>query len=233
MIGVIVNSVAIILGSLIGVIFKKHLPDKVAKAVMQVMGLASVFIGIKGSLQGENALITIIALALGTVIGNLIDIEKYIEKFGALLKEIFVKDKTDSNAAFVDAFVSSSVIFGVGAMAIMGSIEAGIKHDYTIFFIKSTMDFVSAIMFSASMGIGVAFSSISIFILQGGMTVLSTFIEPYVNNVSLMSEIYCVGNLLIVAIGLNLLGVTKLKIANMIPAIVLVPIVYYVMMLIH
>lgn len=196
---------------------------------MQAMGLATFFIGIQGALKGEKTLVLIISIVVGTIIGTIIDIDRYFNLFGEYLKKKFVKrkSKNSKNELFVDAFANATVLFCVGALAILGSIDAGIKHDYNIFILKSTLDFVSSIMLSTSMGIGVAFSGISIFIYQGILTIFASNFQFLANNVGMMNELSCIGNVLIIAIGLNLLGVTKIKIANMLPGIFLSPLVFY------
>lgn len=228
MLGTIVNSIAIILGAGIGICAGKILPQKITTAVMEAMGLATVFIGIQGALKGEKAIVLIISIVFGTVVGTFIDIDKYINMLGEFLRKNIAGRAKNFDEKFVNGFVNASVLFGVGAMAIMGSIEAGIKHDYNILFLKSTMDFVSAVMLSASMGVGVMFSAIIIFVLQGSMTIFASLLKILVENEEMLNEISCVGNILIIAIGLNIMGVTKLKVANMVPAIILSPLIYFI-----
>lgn len=234
MFGVLLNVATIVCGSLIGVFFRKFISEKISGAVMQAMGLATFFIGIQGALKGEKTLVLIISIVVGTIIGTIIDIDKYFNLFGEYLKNKFVKvkSKNDKNILFVDAFVNATVLFCVGALAILGSIDAGIKHDYNIFILKSTLDFVSSIMLSTSMGIGVAFSGISILIYQGLLTIFASQFQFLANNVEMMNELSCIGNVLIIAIGLNLLSITKIKIANMLPSIFLSPLVFYLFSLI-
>lgn len=229
MFGVIVNTVAIAIGGIIGSLAKEKIRTDIAETVMKVMGVFSLFLGMQGAIKGEKVLLILCSLVIGTVVGELIDIDKYIAIFGEFLKKKCMKKANKGSERFVEAFVTSGALFGIGAMAILGSIDAGLRHNYDIFYTKSMMDFVTSIMFSSTMGIGVAFSCIIIFILQGGMTILATFIKPIADNALLMNEISSCGSLIIVVIGLNLLGITKLKIANMIPAILMVPILYYLM----
>lgn len=229
MLGVFLNVATIVCGSVIGVFFKRLISEKISRAVMQAMGLATFFIGIQGALKGEKTLVLIVSIVVGTIIGSIIDVDKYFNLFGELIKSRFVKkdDTNNANAFFVDAFVNATVLFCVGALAILGSIDAGIKHDYNIFILKSTLDFVSAMMLSTTMGIGVAFSGISILIYQGFLTIFASQFQFLASNVGMMNELSCIGNVLIIAIGLNLLSVTKIKIANMIPAIFLSPLIFY------
>lgn len=227
MFGVFVNAFSIIIGGTVGAFFGKKLPEKLSSSVFSVMGLFTIFIGIKGALVGEKSIVCILSLVIGTAIGTVIDIDKYIAKFGKFLKrKVAVKG---DNSKFVEAFVATSVLFGIGAMAILGSIDAGIKKDYSIFYVKSTLDFITSIVYGSTMGIGTSFSAITIIVLQGSMTLLASIVRPLAENTLLMNEISCVGNIMIMAIGLSILGLSKIKIANMLPAVVLTPILFMVL----
>ncbi|MBR3288256.1 MAG: DUF554 domain-containing protein [Lachnospiraceae bacterium] len=227
MLGVLVNTIAIVIGAIIGVIFKKALSEKVTSAVMISMGIATFIIGLQAALKVEKTLLLVISIAVGTAIGTIIDIDKYVNKLGEYLKKVFAsKSKSESSAKFAEAFASSSILFAVGAMSVLGSIDAGLKHDYNILFIKSTMDFVASIMYTASLGIGVAFSAITILVFQGLVALFASNLKFLVDNPGMMNEFSAVGNLLVMTIGLNLMGVTKVKVANMLPAIVIVLILY-------
>ena len=227
MLGVLVNTVAIAVGAIIGIFFKKVLSEKVTTAVMSAMGLATFIIGLKGAITVEKTLLLIASIAVGTAVGTLIDIDKYVNRLGEFLKKVFSgKNKNDSNSKFAEAFASTSILFAVGAMSVLGSINAGLKHDYNILFLKSAMDFVASIMYAASLGIGVAFSAITIFIFQGLIALFASHLSFLAENPGLMNEFSAVGNLLVMTIGLNLIGVTKIKVANMLPAIVVVLALY-------
>ena len=227
MLGVLVNTVAIAVGAIIGIFFKKVLSEKVTTAVMSAMGLATFIIGLKGAITVEKTLLLIASIAVGTAIGTLIDIDKYVNMLGEFLKKVFSgKNKNDSNLKFAEAFASTSILFAVGAMSVLGSINAGLKHDYNILFLKSAMDFVASIMYAASLGIGVAFSAITIFIFQGLIALFASNLTFLAENPGLMNEFSAVGNLLVMTIGLNLIGVTKIKVANMLPAIVVAVALY-------
>ncbi len=169
----------------------------------------------------------VISLALGTAIGTIIDIDKYVNMFGDFLKKIFMsKSKNESNEKFAEAFANASILFAVGAMAVLGSINAGLKHDYNILFLKSTLDFVAAVMYASIFGIGVAFSSITILLFEGGIALFSSLLSFLAENDAMMNEFSAVGNLLVMVIDLNLIGATKVKLANMLPAIVIVLVLY-------
>lgn len=227
MIGVLVNTFAIAVGAIIGVIFKKALSEKVTSAVMTVMGIATFIIGLQAALKVEKTLLLVISIAVGTAVGTIIDIDKYVNRLGEYLKKVFAsRSKGELNSKFAEAFASASILFAVGAMSVLGSIDAGLKHDYNILFVKSVLDFVASIMYAASLGIGVAFSAITIFVFQGLVALFASNLKFLVDNPGMMNEFSAVGNLLVMTIGLNLMGVTKVKVANMLPAIVIVLILY-------
>lgn len=227
MLGVIVNVLAIAVGGTLGVLFKKVLSERITQAMMMTLGLATFVIGLQGALKVEKHLLFVISLALGTAIGTIIDIDKYVNMFGDFLKKIFMsKSKNESNEKFAEAFANASILFAVGAMAVLGSINAGLKHDYNILFLKSTLDFVAAVMYASIFGIGVAFSSITILLFEGGIALFSSLLSFLAENDAMMNEFSAVGNLLVMVIGLNLIGATKVKLANMLPSIVVVVVLY-------
>ena len=227
MFGVMVNVVAIAVGGTIGVLFKKVLSEKISKAMMMTLGLATFVIGLQGAIKFQKSLLLVISLAIGTAIGTIIDIDRYVNELGEFLKKFFVsKSKNESDEKFAEAFANASILFAVGAMSVLGSIDAGLKQDYNILILKSTLDFVAAIMYASIFGIGVAFSSITILIFEGGIALFSTLLKFLAENDAMMNEFSAVGNLLVMVIGLNLIGVTKVKLANMLPSIVIVVILY-------
>ena len=227
MLGVMVNVLSIAIGGTIGILFKKILSEKITKAMMMTLGLATFVIGLQGALKFEKPLLLVISLAVGTAIGTIIDIDRYVNEFGEYLKKVFMsKVKSESGEKFAEAFASASILFAVGAMAVLGSINAGLKRDYSILFLKSTLDFVAAVMYASILGIGVAFSSITILLFEGGIALFSSLLKFLAENEAMMNEFSAVGNLLVMVIGLNLIEVTKVKLANMLPSIVVVVILY-------
>jgi hypothetical protein len=216
MLGTVVNVFAIIAGSLIGVFFNKFIPERIKKILFQALGLSTILIGITMAIKTQNVLIVIFSLVLGGVIGELINIEKQLDRFGDYLKsKIKAKDST-----FVEAFVTASLIFCVGAMAIMGSIEDGINHNYSVLYTKSLLDGVASIAFSSALGIGVIFSAIPILIYQGGITLLAGFIKEYLTQAAI-TEMSATGGLLILGIGLSILEIKIIKVGNLLPAILI------------
>lgn len=224
MLGVLVNSVAVILGGLIGLIFKSKISDKVSKPVMVGLGVCVLYIGISGSLEGENVLIAITAIVLGIITGTVLNIDDNINKLANKVEQKFKKE--NSVESLSEGFITATLLFCIGAMTITGSIQAGLVNDNSILITKSILDFVSAIMLAASLGRGVLLSSISLLITQGLLVILSSVIAPYIND-SLINEITCVGSLIIILIGTNLMGITKVKVADFLPAIIYTPVIYY------
>jgi len=217
--GTIVNVIAVILGSSIGLILKKGIPQRFSDSVMKAVALCVLYIGIDGSLKGENTLITIISMVLGVLIGEFLRLDDGVNNLGKRLEDKVSKGK-NSDGNIARGFVTASLLFCVGAMTIVGSLENDISGNHEILFSKSLLDFISSIIFSASLGIGVMFSAIFVFVYQGAITLLAQFIGPYLGDV-VIAEMTCVGSLLIIALGLNMLGLTKLKVMNYIPAVFL------------
>lgn len=221
MLSVIVNTIAVIIGSLVGLVFKKALPERIAKAVMIGIGLCVIYIGISGALKGEKTLVLIISMVVGSIIGTLLDLDGKITRLGDAISRRF--HKAGSNVSITEGFVTASLLFCVGAMAIVGSLNAGLSGDNEMIYTKSLLDLISAIMLSTSLGIGVLFSAACVFVYQGAIVMLAGFLQPIL-TASAIAEITCVGSLIILALGLNLIGLAKFKIADYLPAIVIAPI---------
>lgn len=228
MLGTIVNSLAIIGGCLVGLIVKGRLTEKISLTIMNGLALCVLYIGISGALKGEDTLQIIICIAVGALIGEIIDIDKKLNDLGEMIeRKINGKRKnasSDEKISISEGFVTSSLLFCVGAMAVVGSLESGLQGNHTTLFAKSILDGVSSIIFTSSLGIGVMLSSIAILIYQGSITILAgglstVLTEAVVNNMS------AVGSLLIVGLGFNMLGICKIKVANLLPA-VFIPIVF-------
>ncbi len=224
MIAVFINMILVVLGSLLGLALKSRFPEKLGKAIMSGIGLCTMGIGMSSLLGTQDTLCVIICMVLGILLGEWVNIERRMDAAGELLRAKL--EKGDGQSRFVEGFVTATILYCVGAMAINGSIAAGIDHDYSIIISKGVMDGVSAITFSAALGIGVAFSAIPILIYQGGLTLLAGWVGPYL-PAAVITEMSAVGGAIIVGISLNLLGCTKekIKVGNMLPAIFL-PILY-------
>lgn len=216
--GAAVNFALIIVGSAIGMIFKKGFPEKLQKAIMTGMGLCVFLIGVEGMFSGENVLMTIISVAIGGIIGELCDLDGLINK-AALSLEKTVNAK-GGKMKIAEGFTSATLLFCIGAMVIVGSLDSGIRGDNTTLYSKSIIDGVSAIALTSSLGIGVMFSALPVVLIEGVLTLLAAAISPFVST-TVVNEISCVGSLLVVAISLNMLGLTKIKVMNFAPAIFL------------
>ena len=220
MLGGLVNVATVLIGSTLGLLLKKGISQKYTDAVMIGIGLCTVCIGVSGMLKGENTLVAIISMVLGAIIGTAIDIDKRINSVGDFLSKKFKKDS--EKVSITEGFVTASLLFCIGAMTIIGSLDAGLKGDNTTLYTKSVLDLFSSMMLSASLGIGVMFASVFVLIFQGGLVLLSGLLEPILNDAAI-AEITCVGSLMILALGLNLIGITKIKVANYFPALILAP----------
>ena len=185
------------------------------------IGLCTVFIGISGALQGENTLVLILSMAIGTVIGTLLDIDKQLNRLAAYVEKRF-KQK-DGQVTVAEGFVTASLLFCVGAMTIVGSLQAGLTGDCEMLFTKATLDLISSCVLAASLGIGVLLADIFVLVFQGGIVLLAGFVAPFLTDYAI-AEMTCAGSVLIIALGLNLIGVTKIKVANYLPVIFIPPI---------
>lgn len=224
MLGTIVNSLAIVVGGLIGFFFKNIIPAKLSDSLLKASAMAVLAVGIKLSLQGENLTLLIISVILGTLIGELVNIEGKLDKLGAFLESKF-KNK-DSN--ITQGFVSCTLVYCVGSMAIVGSIQSGLTGNNEILFSKAVLDGIISITMAATMGIGVVFSSVSVFVYQGSITLLAQFLQSILNDV-VVSEMTAIGGVLIIAIALNFLEIKRIKVGNMIPA-VFIPVIYFMIL---
>lgn len=226
MIATIVNCIAIIIGGTIGSIFGNKISEKYTKNIMTVMAFITFIIGIQGAVGTSNILIVVICIVLGTVLGTAVKLDDRINNSGDALKARFAGSKLVSGR-FGDAFVTSTLLFGVGTMAILGSINAGLNREYGILFTKSIMDFTSAIAFSAALGPGVIFSFIPILIFQGGITLLAGVAEPYL-TAQVITEMSAVGGPIFMGMAINLLGLReeRVKVGDMLPAIFM-PVIYF------
>ncbi|MCH1960343.1 DUF554 domain-containing protein [Romboutsia hominis] len=220
MIGTIVNSISIVLGCIIGIIVKGRLSEKISTTVMNGLALCVIYIGIEGSFKGENTLLTIVCIALGALLGEIIDIDKWLNKLGDYLEVKFNKDKEKEAVSISEGFVSASLLFCVGAMAIVGSLQSGLSGNHETLFAKSILDGVSAIIFTSTLGIGVLFSAISVFLYQGTITILSFNLSGILST-PVINSMIAIGSLLIIGLGLNMLKVTNIKIANLLIAVFL------------
>ena len=228
MLGVFVNVATVLLGSAVGLLFKKGIPEKISQAVMIGLGLCTLYIGVSGSLCGENPLIVIAAVVLGAIVGTLLNIDGAINTMAEKVEKKFQKEGKGGSLA--QGLVTATLLFCVGSMTVTGSIQAGITGDNSVLLTKATLDLVSSMMLSASLGIGVMLAAGSVLVIQGGLVLLSGLVAPFL-SAGAVNEMTCVGSLLIIMIGTNLMGITKFTVADYLPAILFAPILYNIMQL--
>jgi uncharacterized membrane protein YqgA involved in biofilm formation len=216
MIATLVNCATVIIGSLIGLVLHTKINESFKRVVYVGAGMISLILGIKMGLVTTKIVFMALALIIGGILGEWWNVEGGILRFGDFLKKRFAKK--ESGKDFAGGFLNASVLFCVGAMTLVGAFKAGAEGNYDLILTKSVMDGFMAIMLSAAMGIGVAFSAITILVYQGGITLLAGVLQPLVNEL-LLGELTAVGGVLVIMIGLNLLRLSKLKTANYIPAL--------------
>ena len=226
MIAVFVNMGTVLAGSLIGILFSSRLSEKFQNAMMTALALCTVVIGVSSAIATADILCVIISMALGTAVGELMRIDDAIEHAGDFIKGKVLRGKA-GESRLTEGFVSACILFCVGSMTIMGSLEAGINQDYSIIFAKSALDFVSSMAFAAAMGIGVTFSILFILVFQGGLTLLAGLVGPAL-SAAVVTEMSAVGGTILLGMAVNMLGLGKerIKVANMLPAIFL-PLLYF------
>lgn len=226
MIGVIVNVITVLIGSSIGLLFKKGIPDRVSNAAMTGLGACTLYIGITGSLSGENVLILIASVVLGAIVGTLMNIDGGINRLAEKVESRFRKNGSDISIA--EGIISATLLFCVGSMTVTGSIQAGLTGDNSILITKAMLDLVSSMMLASSLGVGVLLSAAAVFIIQGGLVLLAGLISPLMST-GAINEMTCAGSLLIIMIGTNLMGITKIKVADFLPAILFAPLIYNIL----
>lgn len=224
MFGVLVNTATVLLGSIIGLLCKKGIPERLSSAVMVAIGLCTVAIGVTGLAEGENTLVLIISIVLGVLVGELLDIDGRVNR---LVEKVAGKTAGAGKAAQISqGFITACLLFCIGAMTIVGSLNAGLRGDNEMLLTKSLLDFISSIMLSATLGIGVLFSAVFVLVFQGGIVLLAQVLSPVLSE-ACVAELTCAGSLMILALGLNIVGITKIKVINFLPALLLVPAVLY------
>ena len=234
-IGTIVNVITVAAGCFLGLFFKKLISEKIKDGLISALSLATFAIGILGvvsngialsedGLSSQHILLMIISIVIGTAIGTIIDIEDKLDRFGAFCqKKLAGKDE---NSTFAEGFVTASLVFCVGSMAVMGALDDGIRHNPDILFAKSALDGIISIVFASTLGIGTMLSIVTLIVYQGAITLCAALIAPYL-TAEVVTQMSLIGNLLIMGIGLNFVYKPKFKVGNMLPAI-FVPFVYYI-----
>ena len=221
MIGTIINCIAIIVGSIFGLFLKGHFPKRMSTILFQGIGLATLVLGIQMAIQANDILLIILSLVIGGILGETIDIEKRLDNAGKKIKSLFKQIK--GNEYLTEGFVTTSLLYCIGSMAVMGAIEEGISGSPNILMAKSVLDGISSIIFSASLGIGVLFSAIPVFLYQGTITQIAFLIKNWITT-DIVNEMTAVGGILIIGLSLGILEVKKIKTANMLPSLLIITI---------
>lgn len=224
MLGTWVNAAAIVLGGSLGLLLRGGIPQRLRQTVMQGLGLCVVVIGILGAIKTQNIMIVIVSAVLGGLIGEVIGIEKGMEAFGQRAQRLLMRGKSDQGD-FAQGFLTASLVFCVGAMAIVGALDGGLRGAHETLYVKSMLDGVASIFFASAMGPGVLLSALPVLIYQGAIALSAQAVAPLLSEAA-MCEMSAVGGMLIMGIGLNLLDIAKIRVGNLLPAIFL-PLVYY------
>lgn len=227
MLGTIVNALVVLVGGVIGNLVKQGFPERIKNTIMQGLALAVVLIGVSMALKTQNVMIIIGSLVLGAIVGELLDIELQLNRVGAWLESKFGGQQGE----FGRGFVTASLMYCVGAMAIMGSLQGGLEGKHDILFAKSMLDGISAIVFASTMGLGVAFASVPVLLYQGSIALLASWIAVLLTP-SIITEMSAAGGLLILGLGFNMLGMAKVKVGNLLPAIFAPIIIIYAQQLV-
>lgn len=222
--GVIINVIAIVIGTMIGLFLKRGMSEKMSSHIMQGLALITFIIGLKGALVDQDMILLIVSISLGGYLGEMMQLEENIRKFAEWVQDKLSKEGAQNQLA--EGFVSAVLIFCVGAMAVMGSLEAGLRNNHQILITKAIIDGIASIILTTTKGAGVMLSALAILLYEGGIMLLAQFVAPYLSE-SIVYAMSAVGSLLLVALGLNLLELTKIKVMNFLPAmflpIVLIP----------
>lgn len=217
--GTIVNVIAVLVGGTVGLLLKKGIPERLTAALMTGVGFCTLYIGIRGCFDGDNTLVVVLSVVLGAAVGQLLDIDARLQRLGDRVEERFGRNK-DGEGQIAKAFVSGSLLFCVGTMTIVGALQSGLQHNHEMLYLKSVLDLISSIVFGATLGAGVLLSAVTVLVYQGSITLLAQVVAPYLST-AVIAEMNCVGSLLIIGLGLNLLKVADIKVANFVPAILL------------
>lgn len=222
MIGTLVNAGAIVAGGVIGLLLQKGIKDRYKTTIMQAISLSVMLIGVRSALNATDLLGVIVCLAIGSLIGEAIQIEQWLEALGVYAEKRFSRS---ADGGFSKGFVTASLVFCVGSMAIVGSLESGLAGNHATLFAKSLLDGITSVVFASTFGSGVIFSAAPVLLYQGAITSGATLLKPFL-TADVIAQMSSVGGILIAAIGINMLQLTRIKIGNMLPAIIL-PLIYH------
>lgn len=220
MLGTIINAIAIIVGSIIGLLVGKHIQERFSEIIIKGLSLTILAMGISGAIDSNNMLVVIISIAVGALIGEGIDIEKRLENIGQTIERRF-----SSKNPIAQGFVTATLLYCTGSMAILGAIQGGLLGNHETLLIKSILDGVISVIFAATLGVGVILSSVSVFLYQGTIVIGSSFLQGVLTDV-VIQDLSAVGGVLLMALGMKMLGAVELKVGNLIPALFLPVFIY-------
>ncbi len=220
--GTIINALAILVGGALGLLFRKRFPERVAQTTLQVLGLFTLVVGLSMAIQGSELILILVSLAAGAILGEWINIEDRLERLGVWLeKKLHITEGSPAKG-----FIYASLLFCVGSMAIVGSITDGLKGDPSILVTKAMMDGIISIPFAAGMGYGVLGSSVPVLLYQGSLTLLSWKLQSFFTP-EMIRELTSVGGIIVMGIGINILGLQKIRVSNLIPALIFIVVILY------
>jgi len=224
MLGTLINVAAILLGTGLGILLKHGIPEKVQRVLMQAIALSVIVLGFTTAIKTNNTLLFIFSLAIGSVMGRIIGIESGLEKLGKRIESRFSSD----GSTIAEGFVTGTLLFCVGAMAILGAIESGLHHNHELLFIKSVLDGLASLLLASTLGIGIGFSAFAVLLYQGSIALFASWLSPFLTD-AMMTEISAVGGVLIIGIGINLLDIKKIHVGDMLPSILIPPIYFLIL----
>lgn len=227
LLGTLINALLIIVGTIIGRLLK-NIPENMKQTVMYAIGLAVTVIGLQMGFESGQFLIVIISLVLGAVIGEWIDLDFQLNRFGQWLESKVGKNKKGENVSIAQGFVSATLIFVIGSMAVIGSLDSGLRNDHDLLIVKGLIDGFTSIILATTLGIGVLLSAVPVILYQGTIALFATQISRFIPEQALalfIQEMTATGGIMIVAIGLNMIGLTKIRVANLLPGILVVAVV--------
>jgi hypothetical protein len=220
--GTLINAGAIVAAGAVGLLLRRGIPENISRSLQDAMGLLILIIGIQYGLKTENLVVVGLSLALGTVFGEWRNWEGKLENTGKSLERLLGQEEN----LFVKGFVSATLVFCVGAMAILGALQDGLTHNYDILLVKSMLDGIMAMIFAASMGVGVLFSALPLLLYQGAISLGAGFLKPLLTD-PVINNLTGLGGIIIAGIGLNTLGLARIRLANLLPGLLLVPLLMF------
>lgn len=231
LLGSLINAMLIVVGALIGKVFNR-IPERMKETTMSIIGLAVALLGIQMGFKSDNFVVIVVSLVVGTLIGEWIDLDKWFNRFGLKVEQVLTKGKQPGESKIAEGFVTASLIFVIGSMAIIGALDSGLRNDHNVLITKGIIDGFTSIILATTLGIGVMLSAVPVFIYQGAIALCAGLISASIPQAALdlyIQEMTATGGVMIMAIGLNIAGLTKIRVANLLPGIVVVGVIVAIM----